>query len=206
MKPATRLALIIAGAIVLYAVALGVGLTLNGRSEGPGLGEIGDGWQGALGKLGEWFAPRLELGPPIDCNGQPVDRLFTLTAANDACVLRFSGSDDVDYRKGELALVRTPATAALGMYVRGRFEERYFPRAERDDATCLVDDDRLQPFRLEIRYEPNDSDGDDTWACWLVHDLAQPFTLTVLKDGGDLSLRCVGCDAGEGREVLLRMR
>jgi hypothetical protein len=219
MKPSTGVVLLITVVVVLYFVALGLGFALN-RDNGTSVDAVGS-WKKALGGLSALFAPPLDLRA-VDCNGQPVTGLFKLTEANPKCTLRFSASED-DYRKGELDFLRTPATNDLAVLVRAEFKEKYFHEEERDQSKCFTDPPPIAgqlptgqielpkevkqlPLRLQIRYTPNEGGDAATWKCWLLLARGEPFGVTVLEDGGNLELECVGCAAGAQRELLLRLK
>jgi hypothetical protein len=222
MKPATGVVLLLAVVVALYFVALGLGLAFNRGGDGTSVDDVSGGWKKALGALTPLFAPPLDLRA-VACNGQPVTGLFKLTEGNAECSLEFTSSDD-DYRKGELEVLRTPATNDLAVLVRAEFNEKYFHREERDKSKCFVDPAPLpgalpgvgeipypdevtaRKLRLQIRYLPNGDSDPDTWKCWLLQDRSEPFGFTVLADGGSLALECVGCAAGAQRELLLRLK
>ena len=127
-------------------------------------------------------------------------------------------------RKGELDFLRTPATNDLAVFIRAEFKDPPFAEANRDKWKCFTDplplpgalpgqveiqypdEVKERKLRLQIRYVPNDEGADDTWKCWLLHDRSEPFGITMLADGGSLTLQCVGCAADSQRELLLRVK
>jgi len=217
MKPATGLVLLLVVAIVLYFVALGMGLALNDGDDGPRSSGGGGGWQAALGSVTASFAPRLELGG-IVCNGQPVRQPFELTESSAQCEMDFPRSLRHDYRKAELDVVAAPQSKELAVFVRGKFSNDQRREQGIDEAMCLPlvplppapardlpSNVKPDTFRLEIELMPKE-DTESTWECWLPHEATAPFSVTVLKDGATLRLACEGCSADEQREVALRMK
>lgn len=209
MKPIVILLLLIAVVLVLYFGALGLGFARNGSGNGgkpTSLDDMGGAWLDALGGVSAWFAPKIELKGLL-CNDQPVEKLFRLREAGnndprDTCTLSI-GTSDEEYRKAELrALVLTPGTPEPAVYVWAVFDEGRFPQAKYGDK-CATE---LEPFRLELRFDPAGDPPDDPWECWLRQKDKKPVALTVLKGGGQLVLQCVGCSAAQRKELVLQMK
>jgi hypothetical protein len=217
MKPATGLVLLLVVVIVLYFVALGMGLALNDRDDDRRSSGGGEGWEAALGKVTASFAPRLELGG-IVCNGQPVRQPFRLTESSAQCEMAFLRSLRHDYRKAELEVVTAPQSKELAVFVRAKFSKKQLRQQHIEDSMCLPivllpgapvaelpSNVKEGTFRLEIEFKA-DEDSESFWECWLPHEVAEPFSVTVLEDGATLTLTCEGCSADEQREVTLRMK
>lgn len=198
--------LLIVLAVVLYAGALTLGLFNNETSEPPAADQGGRDWLASLGGMTSRFSPRLDV-KKLKCNGQPVSRPFTLTQAEDSCELAFAGDADEDYRQANLELLPPQGTTTAGVYIRAKYEQDRFPIQRRDPASCFLDGEPLpHDFRLEVRYAADDEDLDNPWECWLRHDADEPVSLTVMKDGGRLLLRCAGCDSDTQREIRARIK
>lgn len=195
------------GIAALYFVALGTGIAVNkGKNGGqPGdLGAMQDTWISALGPLLSSFAPRLDL-TGLECNGKRVAGVFELREEKPTCTIDIPGDRDEDYRKAELRVIGSKA----GVYVWARFDGTRFKKSERDRKTCFLDGEPLPPpaLRLKIEYSPAASDDlEDPWECWLAKEPSKPVPLTVMTDGGDLTLTCEGCDAQQKRLIRLKLQ
>lgn len=194
------------GIAVLYFVALGTGIAVNKGKDGgkPGdLGAMQDTWISALGPLLSSFAPRLDL-TGLECNGKRVAAVFELNEQKPTCTIGIPGNREEDYRKTELRVIGTEP----GVYVRARFDGTRFAISERDKKTCFLDGEPLPPpgLRLKIEYSPAaDDDLQRPWECWLAKDPSEPVPLTVMTDGGDLTLTCEGCKAQQQRLLRLKL-
>jgi hypothetical protein len=192
-----RVVILLAIVVVLYLVTVGLGV-----SQGEGdrdVESLSQSWIGALGSLTAWFAPELALdGIKCNGNGQPVSQIFRLTEATPACALALPADRDEDYRHAELSVVATGSAPLPDVFIKARFESENRPE------TCRSSEPQ-PPFWLEVAYTPNgdEPEGD---ICWLPHDRKKALSITVLEDGGTLTLTCTGCDADARREVVLRMR
>jgi hypothetical protein len=197
MKPATKLGIGLGVLVVLCFVALALGFTLNSSGQDrPGT----PAWANVLGGLSARFAPKLPLAR-LRCNDQPVASDFRLTETQSLCRIRIPRDGREDYRKADLMIVQTPAAANLGVYIRAEFDDQYFDEDDPDER-CRGDG-QLAAFRVEILYEPAEDSGGD-WDCWLQQERSEPIALTVLRDGGELTLQCQGCE--NGKEVSMRMQ
>ena len=207
MKPVVVLILLIAIVLVLYSVVLGVDLGSKGEGKPKSIDSAGAGWVDAMSGLTAWFAPALEL-PDALCNGQRVSGLFRLTESAPNCSFAIPRDPEKNtYRHAELRVIATSGAKPPTVYVRAVFDEDDFAKNDRDPDTCILTDpeERLDPYRLELEYDPA-GDGPDDWSCWLLQKPSKPASLTVLEDGGTLTLTCVGCDTSERREVTLRLK
>ena len=129
----------------------------------------------------------IEAGFPAASNGDFESVKAVAQAIRDSRVCGLARATDTDIRRAGEAV--KPANAA---------------RIHTFIATSPIHMERK--LRLQIRYVPNDEGDDDTWKCWLLHDRSEPFGITVLADGGSLTLQCVGCAADSQRELLLRVK
>lgn len=145
------------------------------------------------------FAPKLELRG-LRCNNQRVSRPFTLTESSNTCSVRIPRDRDNEIRKAEL----TATGNGLVVYLRAIFDGEKFPERERDRDTCIQDEARLAPFRLQIEHLP-EADVEERWECWMLQDPDESIPVVAFEDGGSLELECNGCEA-ESRAVRLRMQ
>ncbi len=198
--------LLIIAAVVLYAGALTLGLFTNQTREAPSADQSGRDWLASLGGMTAGFAPRLDL-KRLRCNGQPVSRPFMLTQAAESCELSIPGDADEDYRHATLELLPAGGSSRPGVYIRAKYEQGRFPVERRDPASCFLDGEELpHAFHLEVRLRVEDEDLDDPWECWLQHKAEDPVSLTVMKEGGRITLRCAGCDNDARQEIRARMK
>lgn len=200
---------------VLYIASLGMGVAINSSDEAD-LDKLKRRAGGKIGALFEAFADRLELRG-LQCNGEAVAGSFTLNfsgGGRESCELVFNPDleDDDDYVKTELRLAPRPAGQASGgaaatptVYLDAGFTEKEFPKSERDEARCKLEGEKLDAFRLEVRYTPSDEPKTD-WSCSLEQDL--PLSLTVTRGGGTLALTlvCDECGNRDTRKAALRMK
>ncbi len=170
------------------------------RKQDPGAGE-----HPALRALDALLAP---LAPPLalnglQCAGQPVAKIFRLTAASPACTVRLCGAcrlpdgevEAAEHRRGELRVYDAGVRAFV--FVDVPSEQR--PQGCRD---ALPE----TGVRLTLTYTPDDGGDGDRVQCWLERDAAEPIALSVLQGGGTLALECLGCDQAKDQGIRLRIR
>jgi hypothetical protein len=198
--------LLVVVAVVLYAGALTLGLFTNQTREAPSADQSGRDWLVSLNGMTARFAPHVDL-KRLRCNGQPVSRPFRLTHAAQLCELDVPGSADEDYRQTTLELLPGEGGAKPGVYIRAKYEQGRFPVEQRNPASCFLDGEELpHAFRLEVRLAAEDEDLNDPWECWLQHKAEDSVSLTVMQEGGRITLRCAGCDDDTRREIRARMK
>jgi hypothetical protein len=192
VKPSTKLGIGLGLLAVLYFVVVGFGIWRNGGEQRT------PAWAEALDGVSSWFAPKLSLAR-LRCNDQPVASDFRLTEAQTKCVIGISRDGRYDYRKAKLVVVASQAVQQLGVYTFAKLDKNDLPAGNDCKAENV-----LPQFRLQIEYTPNDGDKGGS-SCYLEAKPNKATTLTVLQDGGTLTLECKGCSAAAAREVVLRM-
>jgi hypothetical protein len=211
VKPVVRLILLIVVVVLLYIGSLVYGVKFGESGDKPSADQSSREWLAWLSSATSRFAPPLD-GSKLWCNRRRLSDEVTLTQADDSCEIVIEADPDSSrkMRHADLRVLPSPSTAQPTVYIRAKYPERQFPRAERDRTRCFVDPPPLQvdpaplrAFRLEVRYTPREEDIDNPWECWLLAEPDKPVSLTVLKQGGKLTLRCVGCEAGVKREIHL---
>jgi len=199
---------------VLYLVALGVGFQMN--RDDFSLADVQKSW---FSKVGGWIAgpwPRLDL-KQLNCiyqpagtgmvKVQPADRLIALTEAKPSCSISIPPVDPhgPKYRKTSVSVLGGGAS----LFVFARFDKTYFPEAKRS-SDCFYDRDLPKGFRLMLKYQPTRKQEGDLWSCWLRKQAGEAADFMAMRDGGTLTLTCVGCcarcDAGRPKELRLRLK
>jgi hypothetical protein len=192
------LLLVLIGALFVGVICADIVLKRQ-RGDKVGTGALTDFADNALLQLTESLAPKLRL-TALRCGQQRVNRPFTLDAALSGCELRIRRKKGTDVRTAKLYA----SGPGMDSYVFASFDEKKFAERERDPATCIQDAAKLEPFRLEVEYEPADGPATD-WTCWLKQKRGKPISIVALEDGGRLNLKCAGCDAGS-RSIRLEFR
>jgi hypothetical protein len=214
VKPSTKLILLLVVVILLFIAALVTGIYMNGKGNGGSPTDaIKRDWLKALGGLSALFAPKIVLAP-LHCTelpkpGQPavglsqqrVDGPFELTEAHPTCAIDIPKDAKHDYRHAELKVSGTGTLATV--YVRAQFSADDFPKANRDMKKCFLDGEPLDAFRLELRYAAGAADN--SWECWLKQDPNEAISVTVLQDGGRLTLTCNGCKSDSQKIIRMKM-
>ena len=223
MKPSTKLILLLVVVTLLFIAALVMGVYMNDKDKGRSPNDaIKRNWLKALGGLSAVFAPKIDLkslscteyAQPSGQPGQPVVHLrdqsvkgsFELTDAHPTCSIDIPKDGKHDYRHAELRVAGNAPT----VYVHAKFAGKDFPREKRDRSKCSLDppdprdpDTLLDGFRLEVSF--TEGDVKDPWKCWLKQEANEPISVTVLQDGGRLTLTCLGCKSSPQRIVRMEM-
>ena len=215
MKPATATVLLLVVVVLLYVAALALGLVVNGRGGASSAGESDRDWLAGLGALSAPFAPHLDVSrlqckaaasAGVSGKSQAVAKAFKLTEDHPTCDIEFPGDKSEDYRRAELELL-PGASSQPAVYVLAAYEQKPYPSAKRDRSKCFLDEPSIpHAFRLQLRFEIDLDEMDNPWTCWLHQDARDPVSITVLEDGGKVTLECVGCNASARREIGMRMQ
>ena len=210
MKPATGVVLLLVAVVLLYAAALALGVAVNRGGGKPSAGG-GDDWLAGLGNMTSAFATPLDVSR-LQCRvevpgggsgkSQPVAQRFALNEDDAACTIRIPHDSREDYRHASLEVQDTPAAQQLGVYLRANCDDDEVSFCERGRKTCFRDGETIpHAFRLEVTFEPLEDPN-----CWLQRDRDDQISVTVLEDGGALTLECIGCDADAKRRIDLLMQ
>jgi hypothetical protein len=202
VKPANRLILLILVLALLYFGALALGLSRN-HAENPTPDQSKRDWLKSLGRLTAPFAPRLDANQ-LFCNSQLLKNGSTLTYLRPSCTVPIPEDSHRDYRHADLEVLPSTPGGPAGVYVLATYEEKDFPQDKRDSQCSLV---MPQQFGLAVQYTPHNEHLSHPWHCWLLHDAHTPVSLGILKEGGDLSLTCIGgCNVIFRRQISIRLK
>jgi hypothetical protein len=191
--------LILFAALYLGALAFGVATLESDSERENGRQDMSAGDRPFLRFLDK---PLSLLAPPLllrglECNGQPVAKMFRLTESASACTLTLSVGTDQEFRRGEVKTYGSGVTIWWAVEVDG---ER--PKGCKDPEEVL----RTSGLRLILAYEPQGEDSENGDTCWLKQDRDRPASITVAEAGGSLSLSCSGCEEENDKNIRLRLK
>lgn len=200
-KKLVILGLVLVVIAALYVLALGIGLSRNDREYSAS--EQKDGIAGRIMGLLGGLAPRLEVSD-LKCRQgqreQGVAAAFRLTEQQPSCDIHIpSKNPPPSYRKTYLRIFQgnTPVPAYIG-YVK---PERELPL----DMPCKHYGRVTARPRLELVYYPAGKEvQSNTDLCWAEQE-GEGIDFTIMGDGGDLKLRCVGCTQRPQRFITMRL-